>query len=796
MKLSRNFLSDYMDISEYSDYDLAEAMTMIGNEYESITKLSSATNIVIGYVKEIKNHPDSDHLHVCQVEIHDGEVVQIVCGAPNIDKGQKVLVSLPGAVLPGGIEIKKGVLRGEESNGMICSLSELGIESKYQSEEEKKGIHVLPSDAPIGEDGIKYMCYDDTTIDFELTANRGDLMSVIGMAYEVGAITNKKVKMPETKCQREVEDIKDYVSVEVETDKCPMYLARGVKNLKIEESPNWLKARLMASGIRPINNVVDISNYVMLEYGQPLHFFDYRTLGNKIIVRQAMDGEKMITLDGQERTLSSADIVIANPDGAVCLAGVMGGLNSEVENDTKDIIIESAIFNAANIRKTANRILRSEASSRFEKGIDPERTKMAIDRACYLLEKYAGGTVIKGTQVYDKTNHEKTVIEITRADVNGLLGIDFSKEQITEVFDKLSFEYEEVADKFIVTVPSHKLDIHIKEDLIEEIGRIQGIDKLPSTLPVTVNTPGKYEEKYYFEKLIRNRLLALGLYQVRCYTLTDIKSVNRFTTDKKDYIALSSPMSEDKKYLRTSLIPSLIEVANYNFARKINDIMIFEDSNIYYRQEGKTVEKTLVSGLVSGTYLNNEWMHINVVNNFYTLKGIIENLLNYLGLTNRFQFDTEDLPSDFHPYQSARITVDHKTVGYIGEVHPSITKNKLYVFELDLDELFNIKVRGIKNKEISKYPAIVKDLAFVIDDKITSSSIVETIKKACGRTLTNVAVFDYYVGENIGVGKKSLAFKLTFMDQNRTLNDEEVMNLFNKAIKEVEEKWNAELRDK
>lgn len=796
MKLSRKFLADYIDTSSYSDHDLAEAMTMIGNEYESIEKLSSATNIVIGYVKDIKDHPDSDHLHVCQVEIKPGEVVQIVCGAPNVDKGQKVLVSLPGAVLPGGIEIKKGVIRGEESNGMICSLSEIGIESKYQSEEDKNGIHVLDSAAPVGEDGLHYLGFDDSTIDFELTANRGDLLSVIGMAYEIGAITGNSVHLPETTPKKEVEDIKDYVSVNVQTDKCPLYLARAVKNLKIEESPNWLKGRLMASGVRPINNVVDISNYVMLEYGQPLHFFDHRTLGNKIIVRQAVEGEKIITLDTQERILSENDIVIANENGPVCLAGVMGGLNSEVEADTDEIIIESAIFNAANIRRTANKILRSEASNRFEKGIDPERTRLAIDRACYLLEKYANGTVIKGVQEYNNLEHKDNLIEITLDDVNSLLGIEFTKEQVIDTFKKLSFQVEEKKNKFVVKVPSHRLDIHIKEDLIEEIGRIQGIDKLSSTLPSMPSIPGKYEDKYYFNKLIRNRLAALGLYQVKTYSLTDNNSLNRFTNDKKNAISLLSPLSEDKKFLRTSLLPSLINVVNYNLARKNNEVMIFEDSDVYYWEDGKSTQKALISGVLCGSYISNEWMHKGINIDFYTVKGVIENLLNYLGFTNRYHFDTEDIPSDFHPYQTARIVIDRESVGYVGVIHPSLNKNRLYAFELDVDKLFSIKVRDIKNKEISKYPVIVKDFAFVLDKGIVSNDVCNTIKKACGRLLDNIEIFDYYEGENIGIDKKSLAFKLTFMDSSRTLSDEEVMTLFNKAIEEVEKNHNGVLRDK
>lgn len=796
MKLSRKFLDDYLDTKNISNEDLAEAMTHIGNEYESVEKLSPATMLVVGYVKECIPHPDSDHLHVCQVEIKEGEVTQIVCGAPNVEKDQKVIVSLPGATLPGGITIKKGVIRGQESNGMICSLSELGIDHKYQSEEDKKGIHILDKNAKIGEDALKYLSFDDTTIDFELTANRGDLMSVLGMAYEVGAILNEPVRLPNLEIKEEKDDIKNYVKVSVETDKCPIYLARMVKNVTIQESPQWLKARLMASGIRPINNVVDISNYVMLETGQPLHFFDYKTLGNHIIVRNAKENECLTTLDGKERVLTSDDLVIANEQSAVALAGVMGGLNSEVEEDTKDIVIESAIFAPTNIRHTAKRVLRSEASSRFEKGLDSNRTYMALTRACILLQTLANGEIVAGTCTYDTTERSPKEIAITRKKITSVLGMDLSKEEIMDCFYRLDFEVKEENDTFQVTVPTRRIDISIPEDLIEEVGRIHGIEKVNGTLPVGTGRPGSYEKNRIKEEEIRNHLLSLGLTEVRTYTLTGDDHLHEFSDDNFTPFELLAPMQEDKKYPRHSLIPSLYQVATYNMARKINDIKIHEISNIYERDGDNVIEKARVAGLLTGTSENNAWQHKQDKIDFYYIKGIVENLLIYLGLSHRYTFEVGSVPKEFHPYQSAIIKIDGEKLGFVGMIHPSISKTPIYVFELDLTMLSSISVRPIKNHEISKYPSVLKDVAFALDEDILASDVVKTITKSCGKLLSKVDVFDVYQGENVEKGQKSLAFNLTFMDVNRTLTDDEVMEVFHKMIKDVEKEHHAKLRDK
>lgn len=467
MKLSLNFVKDYIDV-DVPVKDLAEDMTRVGNEYDYAGKLIDATKLVIGEVISCKEHPDSDHLHVCKVNI-GSEILNIVCGAPNVKEGLKVIVALDGACLPGDVKIKKGIIRGEESNGMLCSIAELGIENKFLTSKDKDGICELGIDAVVGEDPIKYLKLDDSVIDFELTANRGDLLSILGMAYEIGAIYDKKVKDIDLSYNEVGNDLNNNFKVQIDTDNCTMFLAKKAENVVIKESPDFIKNRLIASGIRPINNVVDISNYVMLEVGQPLHFYDADRLGNKIVVRMAENEEKLTTLDEIQRTLDENDIVISDGEKAIGLAGVMGGLTTEVESDTKNVIIESAIFDSVRVRKTSKKILRSEASNRFEKGLDPNRTYMAVERACHLLEKYADAKIVSGIVSYDKTNKDNKEVKIKTEDINNVLGTEIEEKDVLEVFRKLGFTFEVDKEEIVVSVPRRRLDISIKEDLIEEV---------------------------------------------------------------------------------------------------------------------------------------------------------------------------------------------------------------------------------------------------------------------------------------------------------------------------------------
>ena len=790
MKLSTNFVKDYIDLPEDIDVKtIAEDMTRVGNEYDDAGKLINATNLITGVVKSCTMHPDSDHLHVCNVDIGK-ETLQIVCGAPNVREGLKVIVALPGAVLPGNFEIKKGVIRGVESNGMMCSMAELGLDNKFLTEADKSGIHELPENAPVGVDPIKYMELDDDVIDFELTANRGDLLSILGMAYELGAIYDKKVKDIDLSYKEEGKDINNSFSLDIQTPNCTIFLAKKVENVTIKESPTFIKNRLMASGIRPINNVVDISNYVMLETGQPLHFYDAERLGGKIIVRMAKENEKLITLDEQERILGEDDIVIAKDDGAIGLAGVMGGLSTEIEEDTKSIVIEAAIFNPVKIRMTSKKILRSEASTRFEKGLDPNKTYMAIERCCNLLEKYADAKVVTGLTVYDTTEKEDKKIDITLKNITDLLGIDISEDDVLDVFRKLGFETNVNGEIITVSVPRRRLDIEIKEDLIEEVGRIYGVDNIEGKLPVLPTRPGKYNKT---AREIRNKMISLGLNETLSYILINDKEAKMFTKDDFEIVKLLDPMSEDRNTLRYSMIPSMLKIYEYNKARTIKDVSIFEIGKGFGKVGEDYKEETKLCVLMTGEY------ELGISNkapvDFFVIKGIAEELLDYLGYNNRYSFVTDkEIPDEFHPYQSAYISVNNDVVGVIGKLHPEVAKDGVYVMEINLDKLLAKKVGKMKFKEISKFPSIKKDLALIVDKDKTSGEVATAIKKASGSVLTNIELFDVYTGVNIGLDKKSLAYTLTFEDSKKTLTDEEINAELNKIIDVLSKKMGAELR--
>ncbi len=788
MKLSTNFLKDYVDI-DVPVKTLAEDMTRVGNEYDYAGKFIEATNLVIGEIKDCEEHPDSDHLHVCKVDIGK-EVLQIVCGAPNARKGIKVIVALPGATLPGDVVIKKGLIRGVESNGMMCSIAELGLESKFLKPQDKEGIHELPDTAIIGGDPIKFMKMDDGVIDFELTANRGDLLSILGMAYEVGAIYNRPVKTIDLSHKETGYNITNSFKIDIQTNNCSLFLAKKVENVTVKESPSFIKNRLMASGIRPINNVVDISNYVMLEVGQPLHFYDADRLGNKIIVRMAENGEKLITLDNIERTLDENDIVIATDESSIGLAGVMGGLTTEVENYTKNIIIESAIFDSVKVRKTSNKIVRSEASNRFEKGLDPNRTYMAIERACHLLEKYADATIISGLCIYDKTDKQDKEIFITVDNINDVVGTNLSEDDVIDVFKRLKFTGYAEDGNIRVLVPRRRMDINIKEDLIEEVGRIYGVDNIKGKLPILPMKSGSYNKT---NREIRNKMVSLGLNETLTYVLVNQNEADKYTNEDFTTLKLLDPLTEERNTLRYSLIPSMIKTYEYNKARNIKDISIFEIGKGFFKKGEKYGENTKLCVLMSGEYYLGLGNRQNV--DFYIIKGIAEEILDYLGYGNRYSFvHIKNEIKEFHPGQCAEISVNNDIVGVIAKLHPLVTKDDVYVLEINLDKLLDKKTGKMKFKEISKFPNIKKDLAFVMDKSIESKEVETVIRKAAGNLLTNIEIFDVYTGENVAENEKSIAYGLTFMDSKKTLTEEEVNSVFEKIIEMVESKCKARLR--
>ena len=787
--ISMNWVKDYVDLDGVDLHDLAVKVTKGGLNVEAVID-HHIDNLVVGEVLECVDHPDSDHLHVCKV--NDGTTIrQIVCGASNVRAGIKVIVALPGCVLPGDFQIKEGKIRGVESNGMICALFELGLEEKTE-ETYNAGITELPLDALVGSDPLKLLGLDDTIYDLDNHKRRNnDCYYHIGFAYEVATVLNKKVKLPEANYHETDDSIKDKFSLDVETEKCPYYIAKMVKNVKIGESPEFIKNRLKSAGMRSINNVVDISNYVMLEYGQPLHFFDYDKLGNKVLVRNAKDDENIITLDGKERELTSNDIVITDGVKPVCIAGVMGGENTEVDDSTKNILIESAIFDAVSIRLTAQRLdLKSEASIRYGKGLNFEYTDAAINRACYLLEKYAGGEVLKDEIKHDKVDKSLKCVDFKTEDITKMLGLELTDEDVKTELSRLDFEYTYENGLFHTIIPRRRLDVEANiNDIAEEIGRFYGYENLVSKVPKVPIRMGRYSEDVHLRKMVSSRLRASGLNEAKTYTLTSPDMAKLFKYDELDNVVLPNPMSVDKSVIRTGIIPSLLNVYEYNKARKVSDILIYEISKTYDASYNETTKAAI---LMSGNYLTNSSHGILIKVDFFVLKGIVENLLDYLGYKNRYSFEKSETLPDMHPGMSAKVMLDRKEIGIIGRVHPSLKKDEIYVCELNLNALLN-KVKPIKYKTASKYPSIEKDLAFIVDNEITNEDMKSAIKKSAGRMLDSVNIFDIY--ENIEEGKKSLAYKLVFKDDTRTLSDDEVMEVFNKVIKEIEAKFNARLRN-
>ena len=787
--INLEWVKDYIDISDQDLETLAVKITESGINIEKVIT-NKIDNLVIGKVVSCIDHPDSDHLHLCQVDIGKEEQQQIVCGAPNVREGLKVIVALPGAVLPGDFAIKSSKIRGVESNGMICALYELGLEEKTD-ETYAKGIEELNENAPVGKDPLVYLGLEDTLYELDIHKHRNnDCYYHIGFAYEISAILNRKVKLPDLSYSEDKDNVNNHFKLEVDTPKCPYYLAKMVTNVEIKESPDFIKRRLLSVGMRPINNVVDISNYVMLEFGQPLHFFDKDSLGDKILVRDAKDNELITTLDGKERTLKNSDIVITDGTKPICVAGVMGGLTTEVEDTTKNILIEAAIFDPVSIRYTASHLdLRSEASIRYGKGLSYEYTNMAINRACHLLEKYANATVLSGTVMHDETDKTPKVVEFYPIEVDKMLGLKIDEEDMKHELERLDFPYTIKDGKFTVTIPSRRLDIDSNvNDIAEEIGRLYGYQNIKGTLPNIEVKRGEYVGDVKYRKAISKRLRSLGLNEVKTYTLVSPSMASSFDYEGKERITLPNPMSVDKSVVRTSLIPSLMNVYNYNKARKVEDINIYEIAKTYdksYNEESK------IAFLMKGNYITNSWKGSMKVD-FYLMKGIVESILDYLGFKNRYSFVKSNV-SDLHPGISADILLDRKRIGIMGRVHPKVCKDEVYVCELSLNALMT-KVKLLKYKEASKYPTIVKDVAFIVPKTMPSSEVETVIKKAGERLLSDIKVFDVY--EKLDNNKKSIAYNLTFMDSNRTLTDEEVMNVFDNIIKKVTTSLDVELRDK
>lgn len=805
MFVSYKWLQQYVDIDGLTAEQLADKITKAGIEVEGVELLNQgATNVVIGYVMEREKHPEADKLSKCLVDVGEDEPVQIICGAKNVAQGQKVAVAKVGARLPGGLKIKKAKLRGEASHGMICSLQELGIEGKLVPKEYSEGIFVFPADAEVGADAIEQLNLDDQVLELGLTPNRADCLNMLGVAYEVAAILGKEVKMPKIELQETNEKASDYISIRVDApEQNPLYIAKVVKNVKIGPSPIWMQTRLMAAGVRPLNNVVDITNYILMEYGQPLHAFDYDKLGSKeIVVRLAEEGEKVETLDGTERTLKNDHLLITNGSKGVAIAGVMGGANSEVDENTVNVLIESAYFTGSAIRKVSKDLgLRSEASARYEKGIDPQRTFEAAQRAAALMAQYAGGEVLEGAVEVNNLKLEQKTVSISVDKINSVLGTAITAEEVSTIFTNLKFSFLQGVGTFQVEVPTRRPDITIEEDLVEEVGRLYGYDHIPATLPVAETTRGKLSEKQAKRRKTRRYLEGAGLYEAITYSLTSAEKAKQYALKETSLepIRLALPMSEERSQLRLSLVPHLLEAASYNNARKIENVALYEIGSVFLPagQDEQPKEEQHLAGIMTGLVLNHPWQGEKKAVDFYVVKGVLEGLFDVLGVTEKISYAAAKR-ADLHPGRTASILLDGEGIGYIGQVHPEMQKQldvkETYVFELSLVALFGADVAEVSYESIPRFPSMTRDMALVVKADVLAGDVYRTIVEAGGELLKEVALFDLYQGEKMEAGKKSLAFSLRYYNPERTLTDEEVTEAHSRVLQAVEETFGAELR--
>ena len=819
MIVSLEWLKDYTDIN-VSPEEFCEKMIMSGSNLETMEEVGSdMEKVVVGKIIKIEKHPDADKLVVCQLDVGLEEPVQIVTGAPNVFEGAYVPVALDGSRIPGplhgqpkkegGTKIKAGKLRGVESKGMLCSFGELGFADKVVPVNQKDGIWILGQEYPVGMDFSKALELEDKIIDFEITPNRPDCLSMIGMAREAAATFDTKLSYPKTTCDKEEGDASDYISVEVKSELCKRYIARIVKDVKVGDSPWWLQRRLIHAGMRPINNIVDITNFVMLEYGQPLHAFDIKSVeGSKIVVDTAEEGEKFTTLDGVERTLDDRMLMIHDAKKSIAVAGVMGGLNSEIEDDTNTIVIESANFLGNSVRMTAKRLgLRTEASARYEKGIDPNLCRAAADRVCHLIELIGAGTVVGGSvDIYPSVEEAKTVHgRVSR--INSVLGICISREQMVKYFESLEMKVEGEGDNMYVTPPTVRQDIEIEEDLIEEVARLYGYDKLPVTIPKGNNEASQSYERDV-KDLARETMCGLGANEIQTYSFVSPKGVDNLRIDEdsweRAFVRILNPLGEDTSVMRTILMPGMLEVLGRNYSRNREAVRAFEIGNTFMVNLLDEKELPIESDSMSiGFYGKDE--------DFFTLKGAVVELLSKLGIRN-LEFIPETEYGAFHPGRCARIVTEEVNygpegpikelveLGIMGEIHPDVAEKygigtRCYGAEL----MFNVVTQVADTEKVfsplPKYPSTSRDIALVVDETMTVGEIEKVIKGAGGKILREVKLFDVYRGPQVGENKKSVAFALTYRHDEKTLTEEDVANVHNKILAALEKTLGLTLRE-
>lgn len=815
MKVSADWLSQYVSLDQVNITELAEQITRSGIEIDSIeTRNKGITKVVVGYVKSKEKHPDADKLNVCIVDAGEAEDLQIVCGAKNIDAGQKVPVALVGAKLPGGLEIKKAKLRGVPSQGMICSAKELGLNEKLLPKEQQEGILVLPEDTTIGTPITELFALDDQVLDFDLTPNRSDCLSMIGAAYEVGAILARDVSLPQPKNDliESARSAEQVIKVKIESPElCSRYSVRYIADVKIGSSPIWLQNRLMAAGVRPINNIVDITNYVMLEYGQPLHAFDADKIAGGVIgVRTAKEGETLVTLDGQERQLDAGSLLIVDGDNKpVGLAGVMGGLDSEVTENTTNIVLESAKFDGGTVRKTSRHLgLRSEASLRFEKEVDPNMVIPALDRAASLMINIAGGSVYQGVVESVVSEAEERVIHLSIPKLNDYLGTDISILEAKSILSRLQFQCEDIEGNALeVSVPTRRGDITRDVDLIEEIARLYGYDHIPTTTIEGPTTAGGYTKSQALRRSLRSLLVHGGLQETMGYSFIREGDRSLFSSleDGEHEIKLAMPMSEDRSVLRGSLLPGLIDMTQYNRNRKLDNLALFEIGNVFHSSEEllkkQPDELSVLAVLLTGDRNVKGWNSTPEKVDFFDLKGVLESIFEYLGLSKLVSYEADE-PKGFHPGRSASVYLNvaegKLRIGHFGQLHPVLQSEKeladTFVAEMKLEPVFHYAGNTVAYRDLPRFPAMQRDIAVVLDHAVEAAAMIASIKQTAGELLESVEVFDVFTGSKLGEGKKSVALSLVYRHKERTLTEEEITAVHETVVAALEQTFAAELR--
>ncbi|GAU79772.1 phenylalanine--tRNA ligase subunit beta [Fusibacter sp. 3D3] len=797
MRVPVKWLKEYVNIEGILEKELVEKLVLTGSNNEGSYEIGEGVDkVVVGKITKIIQHPNADKLFVCTIDVGE-EILQIVTGATNIREQDYIPVAVHGATIAGGIKIKKGKLRGEVSNGMLCSLEEMGFDKACIPKEFDDGIFILDKAYPLGMDILEALDIKDTVIEFEITPNRSDCLSMIGMARETAASFERALTLPMGKINTQVDDINDYASVTIEApDLCPRYVAKVVKEIKIEKSPVWLQMRLMNAGMRPINNIVDITNYVMLEYGQPIHAFDLDTVtDHKIIVRRAENGEKFTTLDDKVRALTGEMLVIADAKRTVGIAGVMGGENTEISKTTQNILIEVASFDKSSIRKTSKDLgLRTEASSRFEKGVSTGLPMIVVNRVCELIETLGAGTVIDGVIDVHPDPAEPVLIPYRVEKISKVIGETLTLDEIKNYLELLDIQTIEKEGQYFAVAPYYRLDLQKEIDLVEEVARIFGYDKIGMTLPKT-DTWGARTNAQLIEEQAKLELLSSGIDEILTYSFVSKKDLDKINLSAnsmlRQQVELINPLGEEYSVMRTSLIPNVLDVLARNNNRKVKQARIFEMGSVFLPKEVPVVNLPIEKKMLTiGMYGESE--------DFFTLKGACENILNGLGICD-YYFEKEENHPTFHTGRCANIIWGTHIVGTLGELHPHVQENydlqvRGYVADLDFNLMIQLAKADQKFTPIPKYPAIERDIAILVKDEITALQIEQIVLSNGGDLLESAKMFDMYKGKQIPPGYKSVAYELVFRAEDRTLVDEDVNSIFAHILKALENELEAQLR--